>query len=47
MSKFTWILDPESKIKINLEDNSDEYELVWKQGMMTLESEDEAKFMTT
>lgn len=44
---FTWILNGESKLVINIDDDCDEFELVWKQGMMTLETDDVKKTLMT
>jgi hypothetical protein len=46
LTEFTWILNNEGEIIININESSDEYELVWKQGIMALETEDEQQSMT-
>jgi hypothetical protein len=46
LNNFTWLLNGESKIVINNENESEEYEMVWKTGVMALESDDPDKTLT-
>jgi hypothetical protein len=39
-------LNKEGNIIVNMDESSDEYELVWKQGVMALETEDGQQIMT-